>query len=144
MHDDRQLTEQRLRRFRTERLEPALYRERLPLNVSAWAAPGEPVPFADAVAAPYTSITPGTAWGPPWGTTWLHITGQSPPAWVSAIDDVRVEALVDLGFHSGSPGFQAEGLAYDLGGNPLKTIAPRNLHLPCLLYTSPSPRDGLL
>jgi len=130
MHDDRQLTEQRLRRFRTERLEPALYRERLPLNVSAWAAPGEPVPFADAVAAPYTSITPGTAWGPPWGTTWLHITGQLPPAWVSAIDDVKVEALVDLGFHSGSPGFQAEGLAYDLGGNPLKTIAPRNFHLP--------------
>ena len=125
----------------------------------------------------------------------MHITGTVPPAWVVVpSDDVRVEAVVDLGFEKASPGFQAEGLAYDLRGNPLKTIAPRNSHLPlellrtacdrlssgvgswvdsavdfyveaasnpdvaagafaptplgdratCLLYTSPSPRDGLL
>jgi len=133
MHDDRQLTEQRLRRFRNERLEPAVYREALPLAVSAWAAPGEPVPFTDAVAARYTPITPGSAWGPPWGTTWLHITGEVPPAWLEPRDDVRVEALVDLGFRTASPGFQAEGLAYDLDGNPLKTIAPRNFYLPLAL-----------
>jgi len=84
--------------------------------------------------APYTPITPGAAWGPPWGTTWLHITGEVPHAWVLPSDDVRVEALIDLGFEKPSPGFQAEGLAYDPGGNPLKTIAPRNSHLPWELF----------
>ena len=27
--------------------------------------------------------------------------------------ELRLEALIDLGFHGDSPGFQAEGLAYD-------------------------------
>ena len=53
MHADRQLTEGRFRRFEPLVAEPALYRERLPLTVSAWAVPGESVPFAEAVAAPY-------------------------------------------------------------------------------------------
>jgi len=130
MHDDRQLTEGRLRRFRAERLQPAVYRERLPLNVSAWAAPGEPVSFADAIDAPYTPMAPGAAWGRPWGTTWLHVTGAVPQAWLAPGDDVRIEVVVDLGFDKATPGFQAEGLAFDLGGSPLKTIAPRNSHLP--------------
>ncbi len=132
MHDDRQITEQRLRRFQAERLEPAEYREALPLSVTAWVTPGEPVPFGQAVRGRYTPLAPGTDWGAPWGTTWLHVTGRVPPAWGHARvlpGDVRVEALVDLGFDRASPGFQAEGLAYDSDGNPLKTIAPRNSHL---------------
>ena len=39
--------EERLTRFRAERLLPALYRERVPLEVTAWEVPGEPVPFGD-------------------------------------------------------------------------------------------------
>ncbi len=55
MHDTRAQTELRLRRFTAERIEPAVYRVRAPLTVTAWQAPGEPVPFAEAVR---TSATP--------------------------------------------------------------------------------------
>ena len=48
--------EERLARFRAERLLPALYRERVPLEVTAWEVPGEPVPFDEAVAADFSPV----------------------------------------------------------------------------------------
>jgi alpha-mannosidase len=44
---------QRVQRFLHERLAPAVVADRAPLDVTAWTAPGEPVPFAEAVAQAY-------------------------------------------------------------------------------------------
>ncbi|RYZ26705.1 MAG: hypothetical protein EOP01_08650, partial [Propionibacteriaceae bacterium] len=89
--------EERLARFRAERLLPALYRERVPLEVTVWEVPGEPVPFEEAVTADFRPFEVGSAYGPPWGTTWFRATGAVPEGW----DDVAgtaVEVVVDLGF----------------------------------------------
>ena len=40
MHDDRELTEARLRRFLRDRLVPAIHRDAQPLSASAWQVPG--------------------------------------------------------------------------------------------------------
>ena len=50
MHDDSGFVLPRVARFVRERLTPALHREKIPAGVAAWMAPGEPVPFAEAVA----------------------------------------------------------------------------------------------
>ncbi len=133
MHDTRAQTELRLRRFIAERITPAIYRRRVPLAVTAWAADGEPVSFAEASRASYTPLAPGEQWGPPWGTTWLRITGSVPSDWSDAdgtlAPGTEVEALIDLGFHGNWPGFQAEGLAYTTDGRTIKGIAPLNNHV---------------
>ena len=121
--------EERLRRFRAERLLPALYRERVPLEVTAWEVPGEPVPFDMAVAAAYVPFEVGTAYGPPWATTWFRATGTVPDGW----DDVHgtaVEVVVDLGFSATEPGFQAEGLVWTADGRILKAVEPLNQAVP--------------
>ena len=132
MHDTRAQTELRVRRFVAERIVPALYRARAPLSVTAWQAPGEPVGFDEAAVAEYRPISPGDPWGPPWGTTWLRIAGTVPASW--GVDGelpsgVTVEALIDLGFHDHSPGFQAEGLVYTTDGHTIKGIAPLNTYV---------------
>ena len=126
MHDDRTQVEQRIDRVLPERLRPAVHGGRAPLTVEAWQAPGEPVPFETARAATYESIGPGHAWGPPWGTTWFHLTGTVPQAWAGR----RVEAVVDLGFGRHQPGFSAEALALTPDGAPIKGLNPRNDWLP--------------
>jgi alpha-mannosidase len=123
VHDDSALVEGRIARLVRERLIPATYRERVPLDVGAWTAPGEPVPFARAVRQEFTSIAAGAAWGRPWGTVWLHLTGTVPPGWEQA------EVLVDLGFSGVQPGFQAEGLVYGADGTVLSGIEPFRRHV---------------
>ena len=126
MHDDSEMVERRVRRFVRERVVPALHRERAPLAVTAWTAPGEPVPFAEAVRHEFAPLAPGDAWGRPWGTVWLHLTGAVPPA----PPGTRAEVVVDLGFTDAQPGFQAEGLAYTAEGRVLNGIEPRRRHVP--------------
>jgi alpha-mannosidase len=127
VHDNRAQTELRLSRFTAERIEPAVYRSRVPLTVQAWQAPGEPVPFTEAEAAEYSTLRTGDAWGPPWGTTWLRIGGTVPTEWAAELAaGLRVEAVIDLGFKGDYPGFQAEGMAYTALGKSIKGIAPRN------------------
>ncbi|MGY4859605.1 alpha-mannosidase [Cryobacterium sp. AP23] len=134
MHDDSALVELRISRFVRERLRPAINRATAPLTIESWDAPGEPVPFADAVGQDFTPFGTGRRWGRPWGTTWLHVTGTVPADWV--IDDtVRLELLVDLGFSRATPGFQAEGLVYAPDGVILKAISPHNRSVP--LPTAP-------
>ncbi|MFC4605617.1 alpha-mannosidase [Rhodococcus kronopolitis] len=128
MHDDRQTVEDRLRRFVDERLRPALYRECVPAALTAWTVPGEPVPFAEAVAQKFTPVEVGTHWGRPWGTVWLHVTGTVPAHWRGR-DGLEVELVVDPGF-TGGPGFNAEALAYRPNGTVLKAISPMNAYLP--------------
>ncbi len=116
-------------RLLQQRVAPAVHRSRRPLAVDAWHVPGEPVAFPEAISQMFEPFAVGTAWGRPWGTVWMHVTGQIPADWVA--DPAHpVELVVDLGFSSANPGFQAEGLAYRQDGTVLKAIQPRNRHVP--------------
>ncbi|MBB5118823.1 alpha-mannosidase [Streptomyces eurocidicus] len=122
MHNDRALTEARLKRVLEERIRPAVYPESVPLAVSVWHAPGEPVPVAEGLAAARTPTEVGAEWGPPWGTSWFTVAGRVPREWAGR----TVEALLDLGFDENMPGFQCEGLVYRPDGSPVKGLNPRN------------------
>ncbi|MFJ2769281.1 alpha-mannosidase [Streptomyces sp. NPDC087300] len=126
MHDDRLLVEGRLERALRQFIRAAQYARRVPLTLSVWHAPGEPVPVATALDAAYEPFETGTAWGSPWSTSWFRIQGEVPDEWRGR----RVEVVVDPGFSGDGPGFQAEGLVYDAAGVPLKGIHPRNRHIP--------------
>ncbi|MET4611465.1 alpha-mannosidase [Rhodococcus sp. PvR044] len=129
MHDDREIVEERLRRFVDQRLGGALYRDTVPAELTAWQVPGEPVPVTEALRQEFAPIAIGTRWGRPWGTMWLHVTGRVPDRWRGLGDDVEVELVVDPGF-TGGPGFNAEALAYRPDGTVIKAISPFNTHLP--------------
>ncbi len=122
MHDDRELVERRIQRALRERLRPAIHPDPIPLGVSVWTVPGEPVPVATALQADYRPIAVGDAWGPAWSTTWFRVSATIPPLWAGR----TVEAIVDLGFDPDRPGFQAEGLVYASDGVPIKGLNPRN------------------
>ncbi|MGE7384524.1 alpha-mannosidase [Streptomyces sp. NPDC004126] len=122
MHDDRSITEHRLRRVLGERIRPAVHSRPVPLAVERWEAPGEPVPVAEALAAPYRPCAAGDAWGPAWGTTWFRVTGEVPADWAGR----TVEAVLDLGFDRMMPGFQCEGLVHRADGSEVKGLNPYN------------------
>ncbi|MDJ0340736.1 glycoside hydrolase family 38 C-terminal domain-containing protein [Streptomyces sp. H10-C2] len=126
MHDDRQLVEGRLDRAVAQFIRPAQYAARVPLSLSVWHVPGEPVPVEQALKGGYEPFAPGTDWGTPWSTSWFRLEGTVPQSWVGQ----RVEAVIDPGFSGDGPGFQAEGLVYDAGGVPIKGIHPANRHVP--------------
>ncbi|TQM09441.1 alpha-mannosidase [Pseudonocardia kunmingensis] len=128
MHDDSNLVLQRVARFVRERLHPALYRERVPVEVTAWTAPGEPVPFAEAVRQEFTPFAVGSPWGRPWGTVWFRVTGTVPAGWTTP--GTRPELVLDLGFAGAQPGFQSEGLAYTPDGHVVAAVEPLNPHVP--------------
>ncbi|MGH3382833.1 MAG: alpha-mannosidase [Actinoallomurus sp.] len=140
MHDDHRQVEDRLDRVLRERVAPATYAARLPMALEVWHVPGEPVPIAEALAAAYTPFEPGTLWGRPWSTSWLRATATVPAEWAGR----RVEALIDPGFAGGGPGFQAEALAYDLDGRPLKGIEPLNHYVPVAARAAGGEEVGLL
>lgn len=135
MHDDRRLTEVRLDRFVRERIVPAIYPRTVPLRLSSWTAPGEPVPALEALQQDFTPQDPGAPWGGPWSTTWLRLQGEVPETWGSA-PDTAVEVLVDLGFSADLPGFQCEGTAWRPDGTVIKAISPRNQYIPLKLLGS--------
>lgn len=134
MHDNRVITEARLERFVAEFLTPALYRRVSPLQVSTWTVPGEPVPAAEAIAAPYAPVTVPHQWGSPWSTVWFRGVGAVPAEWFDEQGqlpvETRLEVVVDLGFFGDRPGFQAEGLGYLPDGTILKAVSPRASYLP--------------
>ncbi|MCX7523263.1 glycosyl hydrolase-related protein [Microbacterium sp. STN6] len=132
MHHNAELVEKRVARFVRERIEPALYRQARPLEVTAWEVPDEPVPFAEAVPQRFEPFATGTAWGKPWGTTWFHVTGSVPAEWRGErlrAEGLRAEVIVDLGFSSVKDGFQAEGLVYTRNGRIVKAVEPLNRHI---------------
>ncbi|MFJ3492630.1 alpha-mannosidase [Streptomyces sp. NPDC086091] len=126
MHDERRRIEERVERVHTQRVQPAVHADRVPLTVEAWQAPGEPVPFEEAAAAAYAPFAVGTPWGPPWGTTWFRMRGRVPADWAGR----RVEAVIDLGFVGDWPGNQAEALVHLTDGTPLKAVNPLNQYVP--------------
>ncbi|MFB7258993.1 alpha-mannosidase [Streptomyces nojiriensis] len=122
MHDDRSITEHRLRRVLKERVKPAVHSRAVPLTVERWEAPGEPVPVAEGLAADYEPCAIGDPWGPAWGTTWFRVTGTVPADWAGR----TVEAVLDLGFDRMMPGFQCEGLVHRADGGEVKALNPYN------------------
>jgi alpha-mannosidase len=135
MHDDRRVVESRIARELAERIRPHLHAQTLPLDVTVWHAPGEPVPFADAVANEFEPFAVGGRWGAPWGTSWFRMRTEIPESWA----DQGVELVVDLGFFAEGPGFQAEGLVW-LDGEPLQGIHPRRTAVP-LRHASAGPLE---
>ena len=129
MHDDTAFVEARTARFVRDRLAPALYRRSTPLELTRWEAPGEPVPFAEAVGRSYEPFGPGQSWSRPWGTTWIHVTGEVPDGW--GVDPATsLEVVVDLGFTLRNAGFQAEGLVRRPDGTVVKAVEPYNSAVP--------------
>lgn len=129
MHSDFQRVRDRLTRFIDESLRPAVHMRTAPLEISAWAVPGEPVPFGEAQRQSFEPFAVGTRWGVPWSTHWLRARGTVPRDWT--LDSRhRAEISVDLGFDGLAPGFQAEALAFRPDGTVIKAISPRNAHLP--------------
>ncbi|MFD3682213.1 alpha-mannosidase [Streptomyces sp. NPDC058613] len=122
MHDDRSITEHRLRRVLKERIKPAVRTRPVPLTVERWETPGEPVPVAEGLGAAYGPCAVGDAWGPAWGTTWFKVTGTVPAEWAGR----TVEAVLDLGFDRMMPGFQCEGLVHRADGGEIKALNPYN------------------
>lgn len=125
MFDDRRLVEERIERLH-ERLGMQLYRTVAPLEVTAWKAPGEPVPFDEAALAHYVPMAKGDRWGPAWSTWWFRVRGTVPEAERSN----RVELRMDLGFVGDWAGNQSEGLVFTESGFPLKGLNPMNRTVP--------------
>ncbi|GCB43295.1 glycoside hydrolase family 38 C-terminal domain-containing protein [Streptomyces sp. NL15-2K] len=126
MHYDRDVTEQRLARVLNERIRPAVHARSVPLQVEIWNVPGEPVPVQEALSAPYQPARVGDRWGPAWSTSWFRVSGTIPAEWAG----LPVEAILDLGFATHSPGFSAEGLVLRADGTAVKALNPRNTWLP--------------
>ena len=120
------LSMQRVRRFTTFRLQPALYRETRPVEIAAWTVGGEPVPFEEAVARRYDPVAVGAPWGRPWDTVWFDVRGEVPEGW----SPEETELVVDLGFSGDQPGFQAEATAYRPDGSVVKAVEPFNAWVP--------------
>jgi alpha-mannosidase len=137
MHDRTALIEMRIERFLRERLAPAVYRARQPLEIQAWEAPGEPVPFAEARDADYRPLAIGTPWGRAWGTTWFAVSGEIPAAWRDADGALPAgtvaELVIDLGFTAGQSGFQCEALVWNREGAPIKGVSPFNNATPAAI-----------
>jgi alpha-mannosidase len=122
MHDDIPLTVGRATRVLSERILPAVHAESVPLTVQWHELPGEPVAPAEGIALDYGPYAVGTPWGAAWGTTWFRLSGTVPQEWAGQ----RVEVVADLGFDPSMTGFQCEGLVYTPGGEPVKSLNPRN------------------
>ncbi|MEV6171764.1 glycoside hydrolase family 38 C-terminal domain-containing protein [Streptomyces sp. NPDC051954] len=136
MHAHQQAGEERTLKLLNERLRPALYRHRVPMDITAWTAPGEPVPARVARRAEFQPFTVGGEWGAPWSTTWFRFLAEIPERWAGR----RVEAFFDLGFDvTRGPGGQAEGFVHDENGKPLQGLHPYNQTL--LLTRSATGRE---
>jgi len=135
VHDDTALIEARIERFVTDRVTPHLNRRGVPLDIESWDAPGEPVPFAEASVRTFAPYVPGTPWGRPWGTTWFRVTGVVPEGW-GASPATALEVVVDLGFSTRQPGFQAEGLVWRADGTVAKAVEPYNGYVPLQLVSA--------
>ena len=132
MHDDSVLIERRIRRELVEKVMPAMYAASIPMDVEAWDTPGEPVGYAEAMAGLASHGRPfrvGDHWSRPWGTTWFRFTTDVPAEWAEPPPGLHLEAVIDLGFHPDSAGFQSEGLVWSADG-PVQGIHPRRTGLP--------------
>ena len=131
MHQSTKAVEERLDRFVRDKLEPAIYRDHVALSITAWQAPREPVAFEIATSQQYEAVDLGWRFGRAWSTIWLKVSGSIPESWAANQEaSMAAEIVIDFGYNTSRSGFQAEALAYDLAGKPIKAIAPKNSWLP--------------
>lgn len=131
MYQDSKATLARLDRFVRERISPAIYRDSVELSISAWQAPREPVRFEEATRQQFEPVGLGWRFGRAWSTIWLRVSGEIPQGWNSQAEaELAAEIVIDFGYNTSRSGFQAEALAYDKSGLPIKSIAPKNSWLP--------------
>ncbi len=134
MHDHAAETADRVARVQTERILPAVHTTITPLRIEAWkvdGGQGEPVPPGQALPgagqqADYVPVSAGESWGPPWGTTWFHVTGEIP----AEHRGESLEIVAELGWSKASAGFQCEALVYRPDGSVIKALNPLNSWIP--------------
>ena len=146
MHDHAPILDGRVRRHLAEKIRPAETTTVCPLDVE-WApvtdttegpnsrpgvrGQGEPISISEGLSLSYEPFRVGDKWGPPWGTTWLHLMATVPPEH----RDDHLEMIVDLGGVWDSPGFQSEGLVVRPDGSVIKALNPRNTWIPVEIDT---------
>ncbi len=94
------------------------------LDLTAFSVRGEPISYEEAIRDDYRPFRVGDPWGPPWSTTWFHVTGRVP----ESLAGKKVVALFDLGF-DGPTGFTCEALAWK-DGRPWRGVDPNHRWLP--------------
>ena len=130
MFRDDEATRARLKRVVREWVRPARIIDRVPVEVTSWEVPDEPVSFTEAAAQQFVPFSVGESWSKPWGTTWFHLRGTVPRVWEDSDGHTRHELVVDLGFSTVQPGFQAEGTVYRPDGTVVKGLEPLNSWVP--------------
>jgi alpha-mannosidase len=98
--------------------------QKVPLELTAFLVRGEPISLEGAIRGTFAPFEVGDSWGPPWSTTWFHVTGRVPQEWAGR----RVVAVFDLGF-DGPTGFTCEALAWK-DGKPWRGVDPNHRRLP--------------
>ena len=105
------------RAFARDVVAPAIYPERVGLEVTARTLPGEPVPASEAVDGPFSAFRVGDRWGGMWATTWFRCRATVPEAW----EGREVAAVIHLG-GARQVGFSAEGLIWTPGLEPVQGL----------------------
>ena len=120
MHDRSKGTIARAHRALRERIRTAVDRPLSPVRAEARHLRGEPEEFGAATAGSFEPVMPGDRWGPPWRTTWLRLTADTP-------DDVAdLTLVIDIGYDNDqSGGFVAEGMIFDETGRALQGLHPK-------------------
>ena len=78
MHDQRRATVERARRLLRHQVRPAVYAQRLALEVTAHHVHGEPITFDEARVRAFVPYAVGDAWGGRWDTTWFRLRATIP------------------------------------------------------------------
>jgi alpha-mannosidase len=106
-----------VRSFLEHVVAPAIYPDRIPLDVTARHLPGEPLPAAEAVGGPFAPFAVGSRWGGMWATTWFRCQASVPAGWAGR----EVVAIVHLG-GARVVGFSAEGLIWTPDLRPVQGL----------------------
>ena len=138
MHSFDTVILERVERVKDDRIRPLIDTRVGGLDVEAWQVPGEPVPPAEALAAPYRPVTLPHRWGAAWSTWWFRLSGTVPEIVVAG--QLRLD--VDLGFADAWPGNQCEGLLFTPDLRVLKAINSRNRS--CVIEALPGQQVSFL
>ena len=111
------ITAKDARAFVKEIVAPAVYPERVPLDVTARHLPGEPLPADRAVSGRFEPFRAGDRWGGMWATTWFRFRATVPAAWAER----DVVAVIHLG-GARTVGFSAEGLVWTADLRPVQGL----------------------
>lgn len=91
-------------------IEPLLYRDQCPLEITAMKVGGEPITYDEALQREFKFFSEGQSWGSKWDTVWFRFKGVVPAGWAGK----PVVARINLSFEEGE-GFGREGLVYQNG-----------------------------